>query len=63
MCMDVMLVVCAVFKLQIGPSNPKLTQQAKSVRNTLAGLAEMSHFNDFQFENQRRTFTSFGELR
>ncbi|XP_076466522.1 pre-mRNA-processing factor 17-like [Babylonia areolata] len=45
---------------QVGPSNPNLTQQAQAERNTLAGFAEPSHFNDFQFENQRRTFTSYG---
>ena len=28
----------------------------------LAGYVEPSHFNDFQFENQRRTFHSYGEL-
>ncbi|KAK7492072.1 hypothetical protein BaRGS_00016736 [Batillaria attramentaria] len=45
---------------QMGPTNPFQTQQASAVRNTLAGFAEPSHFNDFQFENQRRTFTSYG---
>ncbi|KAL8611364.1 pre-mRNA-processing factor 17 [Nucella lapillus] len=44
----------------VGPSNPSLTQQAQAERNTLSGFAEPSHFNDFQFENQRRTFTSYG---
>ncbi|KAK7108013.1 pre-mRNA-processing factor 17-like [Littorina saxatilis] len=49
-----------LFAPQVGPSNPNLTQQARAERNTLAGFAEPSHFNDFQFENQRRTFTSYG---
>ncbi|XP_050727011.1 pre-mRNA-processing factor 17-like [Eriocheir sinensis] len=29
-------------------------------RNTLAGYVETAHFNDFEFESQRRTFTTYG---
>lgn len=29
-------------------------------RNTLAGHVESAHFNDFEFESQRRTFTTYG---
>lgn len=40
-----------------GPSNPFLTdQQNDRHRNTLTGFVEEAHINDFQFENQRRTF-------
>ncbi|XP_025096993.1 pre-mRNA-processing factor 17-like isoform X2 [Pomacea canaliculata] len=49
-----------LFAPEVGPAHPYKTQQAMAVKNTLAGLAEPSHFNDFQFENQRRTFTSYG---
>lgn len=29
-------------------------------RNILSGYVEKAHISDFQFENQRRTFTSYG---
>ncbi|XP_041354236.1 pre-mRNA-processing factor 17-like [Gigantopelta aegis] len=45
---------------EAGPENPYKTQQFSSSRNMLAGFVEEAHVNDFQFENQRRTFTSFG---
>ncbi|KAJ0178620.1 hypothetical protein K1T71_005395 [Dendrolimus kikuchii] len=43
-----------------GPENPFQTQQMKATRNMLSGYVEMAHISDFQFENQRRTFTSYG---
>ncbi|XP_063703595.1 pre-mRNA-processing factor 17 [Culicoides brevitarsis] len=43
-----------------GPSNPNLTEQMKAHRNTLSGFVEKAHISEFQFENQRRTFHSFG---
>ncbi|CAF3251810.1 unnamed protein product [Rotaria socialis] len=43
-----------------GPSNPNLTQQQSSHRNTINGHVESTTLSDFQFENQRRTFDSFG---
>ncbi|KAK0041818.1 pre-mRNA-processing factor 17 [Biomphalaria pfeifferi] len=49
-----------LFAPQVGPINPFRTQQAKAVRNNLAGFAEPAHFSDFQFDNQRKTFTSYG---
>ncbi|KAI8740977.1 pre-mRNA-processing factor 17 [Biomphalaria glabrata] len=49
-----------LFAPQVGPFNPFRTQQAKAVRNNLAGFAEPAHFSDFQFDNQRKTFTSYG---
>ena len=42
--------------------NPFKTRQQLAQKNMLAGYVEPSHFNDFQFENQRRTFHSYGEL-
>lgn len=44
----------------MGPVNPFLSQQQRSVRNMLSGYVEQAHLNAFEFENQRRTFTSFG---
>lgn len=44
----------------LGPENPFQTQQMKAHRNMLSGFVEPTHMNDFQFENQRRTFTSYG---
>ncbi|CAF4076151.1 unnamed protein product [Rotaria sp. Silwood2] len=42
------------------PINPNLTQQQRSYKNVLNGYAESTTLSDFQFENQRRTFDSFG---
>ncbi|CAG5126344.1 unnamed protein product [Candidula unifasciata] len=49
-----------LFAPSIGPENPYKTEQAKAVRNSLAGFVEPAHFNDFQFDTQRKTFTSYG---
>ncbi|XP_050343328.1 pre-mRNA-processing factor 17 [Nymphalis io] len=43
-----------------GPENPFQTQQMKATRNILSGYVEKAHISEFQFENQRRTFTSYG---
>lgn len=45
---------------ELGPENPFLTQQQKAKRNTLSGYVEKAYINEFQFENQRRTFSSYG---
>lgn len=45
---------------QVGPSNPFKTRQMSAVRNTLSGFAEAAHVSNFEFENQRRTFHSYG---
>ena len=37
-----------------------MNQQQSSFRNLLNGHAESTTLSDFQFENQRRTFDSFG---
>ncbi|XP_033635021.1 pre-mRNA-processing factor 17-like [Asterias rubens] len=49
-----------LFAPQVGPANPFKTQQQAAKKNMLAGFTEDAHFNHFQFENQRRTFTSYG---
>lgn len=43
-----------------GPENPNLTEQMKAPRNTLSGYVEKAHISAFQFENQRRTFHTYG---
>ena len=40
--------------------NPNLSQQQRSFRNVLNGHTERTTLSEFQFENQRRTFDSFG---
>lgn len=49
-----------LFAPELGPSNPFKTQQQQLERNILSGFVEPAHLSEFQFENQRRTFTSFG---
>ncbi|XP_066994040.1 pre-mRNA-processing factor 17 [Anabrus simplex] len=49
-----------LFAADVGPQNPFLTQQQRSHKNMLSGFVEQAHISDFQFENQRRTFTSYG---
>jgi hypothetical protein len=48
------------FFYRIGPQNPFKTQQEEAIKNTLSGYVEAAHFNEFQFETQRRTFHSYG---
>lgn len=43
-----------------GPANPNLTTQQRAQRNTLAGFVEKAHISEFNFENQRRTFHTYG---
>lgn len=43
-----------------GPDNPFKTEQQKAQKNTATGFVEEAHISDFQFENQRRTFHSYG---
>lgn len=49
-----------LFAPTFGPENPFQTQQMRANRNMLSGYVEKAHISDFQFENQRRTFTSYG---
>lgn len=43
-----------------GPDNPYLTTQQRAQRNTLSGFVEKAHISAFNFENQRRTFHTYG---
>ncbi|XP_075920738.1 pre-mRNA-processing factor 17-like, partial [Petromyzon marinus] len=49
-----------LFAPEVGPVNPFRTKQMSAERNSLAGFTEAAHFSDFMFEQQRRTFTSYG---
>ncbi|KAL1123111.1 hypothetical protein AAG570_002199, partial [Ranatra chinensis] len=49
-----------LFAPELGPENPFLTPQQKAKKNILSGYVEKAHISEFQFENQRRTFTSYG---
>nr|XP_023692683.1 pre-mRNA-processing factor 17 [Paramormyrops kingsleyae] len=49
-----------MFAPEFGPVNPFKTQQMAAPRNMLSGYAEPAHVNDFMFEQQRRTFSTFG---
>lgn len=42
--------------------NPFQSQQMAAPRNMLSGYAEPAHLNDFMFEQQRRTFSTYGKL-
>lgn len=50
-----------LFAPEIGPENPFQTRQQRAHKNMLSGFVEQTHINDFQFENQRRTFNSYGK--
>ena len=45
----------------MGPAHPFKTRQQLAKKNTLSGYVEPAHFDAFQFENQRRTFHSYGK--
>lgn len=49
-----------LFAPEVGPHNPFVTEQMKANKNMLSGYVEKAYLSDFQFENQRRTFHSFG---
>lgn len=46
----------------VGPENPFKTNQQKAPKNMLSGYVEKAHVSEFLFENQRRTFASYGKL-
>uniref|UniRef100_A0A2K6F363 Pre-mRNA-processing factor 17 n=1 Tax=Propithecus coquereli TaxID=379532 RepID=A0A2K6F363_PROCO len=50
-----------MFAPEFGPENPFRTQQMAAPRNMLSGYAEPAHINDFMFEQQRRTFATYGK--
>lgn len=43
-----------------GPDNPFLTNQERANKNMPTGFVENAHISHFNFENQRRTFHSYG---
>lgn len=45
---------------QVGPVNPKKTRQQKAKKKMLSGFVEKAHVNEFDFDNQRRTFHTMG---
>ncbi len=49
-----------LFAPTLGPDCPFKSGQQRAHRNTLAGFVEPAHLSEFQFEAQRKTFTSFG---
>ena len=49
-----------LFAPTLGPDCSFRSGQQKAKRNTLAGFVEPAHLSEFQFEAQRKTFTSFG---
>ncbi|XP_029451139.1 pre-mRNA-processing factor 17 isoform X2 [Rhinatrema bivittatum] len=49
-----------MFAPEFGPENPFRTRQMAAPRNMLSGYAEPTHINDFMFEQQRRTFATYG---
>ena len=49
-----------LFAPTVGPENPFKSKQMQAERNILSGYVEPTHISAFQFENQRRTFSSFG---
>lgn len=49
-----------LFAPDVGPENPFRTQQQRAAKNMLSGYVEKAHISEFQFENQRRTFASYG---
>lgn len=49
-----------LFAPTLGPENPFKTQQQQAKRNMLSGYVEPAYISSFEFENQRRTFNSFG---
>lgn len=52
-----------IILFQFGPVNPFKTQQMAAPRNMLSGYAEPAHINDFRFEEQRRTFHTYGKFQ
>ena len=43
-----------------GPVNPMITDFHKAPKNNLAGYVEKASVSEFNFDNQRKTFHSYG---
>ncbi|XP_046864429.1 pre-mRNA-processing factor 17-like [Xenia sp. Carnegie-2017] len=49
-----------LFSASIGLQNPFKTKQQRAHKNMLSGYVEPSHISKFQFDNQLKTFSSYG---
>ncbi|CAB4019634.1 pre-mRNA-processing factor 17, partial [Paramuricea clavata] len=49
-----------LFAPAVGPQNPFKTKQQKAQKNTLSGFVAPAHMSKFQFDNQMKTFSSYG---
>ncbi|KAL7056541.1 hypothetical protein AAHC03_021185 [Spirometra sp. Aus1] len=49
-----------LFAPTLGPENPFLSQRQRAPKNTLTGYVEPTNINQFTFENQHRTFLTYG---
>jgi len=49
-----------MWKPEQGPVNPNKTRQGLARKNMLSGYVEEAHLSDFHFDNQRKTFHSYG---
>uniref|UniRef100_A0A7M5V691 Pre-mRNA-processing factor 17 n=1 Tax=Clytia hemisphaerica TaxID=252671 RepID=A0A7M5V691_9CNID len=49
-----------MFAPEIGPENPFKTRQQLAKKNTLSGFVEEANFSAFHFDNQQKTFASYG---
>lgn len=49
-----------LFAPRLGPENPFKSELQKANKNILSGFVEKAHISDFQFENQMRTFHTYG---
>jgi pre-mRNA-processing factor 17 len=49
-----------LFAPEIGPQNPFQMREQHAHGNMASGFVEPAYISDFHFENQRRTFSSYG---
>eukprot|EP00124_Ichthyophonus_hoferi_P004749 Ihof_evm1s566 gene=Ihof_evmTU1s566 len=49
-----------LYTAPVGPTNPFKTTQERAQRNMISGFVEEAGVNDFSFEEQRRTYHSYG---
>lgn len=49
-----------MFAVEVGPVNPFKSRQQLAKKNTLSGFVEDANFSKFHFDNQQKTFTSYG---
>ncbi|XP_046863524.1 pre-mRNA-processing factor 17-like [Xenia sp. Carnegie-2017] len=49
-----------LFSASVGPQNPFKTKQQRAHKNMSSGYVEPSQISKFQFDNQLKTFSSYG---